>query len=305
MKRRKRKKVRRIAFTVINIAIPLAIILFVWTYSVEGKGRFAPNYPQVEIEAYLKKPKLTEADYNLLFRQTGLSQTAIDTLKREGRTDEILAAQERFFREVDVECERNFLVFREVLKAEEAPGKRMRVADEVIRAIPVLENGDILITFSSHFLGWRNGHAALVVDAENGLTLEALTLGRDSAILSVRGWLDRPSFAVLRLTAVPKEDRAVIADYAERNLKQLPYRLTAGVWDSEVWRNITGGRDDTMPKGKVDEAITGTHCAHLIWYAYNHFGYDLDSDGGILVTPKDLFDSPLLEVVQVYGMRIE
>lgn len=298
MKKQKKRRVRRIAFTMLNIAIPLAIILFIWTYSVEGEGCYTPDYPMEDIAGYLNKRTLEEEDYNFLFRQTGLSKIAVDTLREENREEAILAVQERFFRDTVVECERNFMVFREVLKTEEAPGKRVRMADDTDTAIPVLEDGDILITFSSHFLGWRNGHAALVVDAENGLTLEALTLGRDSAILSLRGWLDRPSFAVLRLSGVSKEDRAVIADYAERNLKQLPYRLTAGMW----------GRDEELANQsfrKEAEALGGTQCAHLIWYAYNRFGYDLDSDGGILVTPRDLYDSPLLEIVQAYGMKIQ
>lgn len=298
MKKQKKRKVRRIAFTMLNIAIPLTIILFVWTYSVEGEGRCEPDYPMEDITGYLYKSELTEADYDTLFCQTGLSQIAIDALRKEQREEEILAVQERFFRKVPTECERNFLVFHEVLKAEEAPGKRVRRADDVTTALPALEDGDILITFSSHFLGWRNGHAALVVDAENGLTLEALTMGRDSAILSLKGWLDRPSFVVLRLTGVSEEDRAVVADYAERNLKKLPYRLTAGIW----------GRDEVLSNQsfrKEAEALGGTQCAHLIWYAYHRFGYDLDSDGGVLVTPRDLYDSPLLEIVQVYGMKIE
>lgn len=298
MKKRRRKRVRRTAVVMLNIAIPLAVILFAWTYSAEGEGRHLPDYAKQDIGSILEKRVLSNEDYSVLFRQTGLSKIGIDAMRRSGRTEEISAVQERFFREVPVECERNFLVFREVLKTEAAPGKRVRQADDVETAIPVLEDGDILITFSSHFLGWRNGHAALVVDAENGLTLEALTLGRDSAILSLRGWLERPSFVVLRLADVSKEDRAVIADYAKRNLKQLPYRLTAGMWE----------RDETLSNQslrKETEALGGTQCAHLIWYAYNRFGYDLDSDGGVLVTPRDLYDSPLLEIVQVYGMKIE
>ena len=39
-----------------------------------------------------------------------------------------------------------------------------------------------------------------------------------------------------------------------------------------------------------------------IWCGWQEQGYDLDSDGGRLVTAKDLFDSELLELVQVYGM---
>lgn len=33
------------------------------------------------------------------------------------------------------------------------------------------------------------------------------------------------------------------------------------------------------------------------------FGYDLDGDGGLWVTPCDLMQSPLLEVVEAYGME--
>ena len=38
-----------------------------------------------------------------------------------------------------------------------------------------------------------------------------------------------------------------------------------------------------------------------MWQAYFNFGYDLDSNGGAIVVPKDIATSPLLEVVQVYG----
>jgi hypothetical protein len=38
-----------------------------------------------------------------------------------------------------------------------------------------------------------------------------------------------------------------------------------------------------------------------VWYAWQVFGYDLDSDGGRLVTVEDIWESDLLEIVQVYG----
>lgn len=84
----------------------------------------------------------------------------------------------------------------------------------------------------------------------------------------------------LRLKDVPAQTRAEIADYARENLTGVPYRLSAGMWDAP-----------------------GTQCAHLVWSAYSRFGYDLDSDGGRIVTPKDLYESPLLEIVQIYGME--
>ncbi len=183
-------------------------------------------------------------------------------------------------------AEGNLILFHEVLAESRRIYEKNGVGDEMSEIMPVLEDGDILITFNSHFLGWRNGHAAIVTDAEAGLVLEALALGKDSAVLSLKGWRDCPSFAVLRLAGVSAEQRKMVAKYAEEVLSGVPYRLTAGMWESI----------ETM-------RLSGTHCAHLVWYAYKQFGYDLDSDGGILVTPRDLYDSPLLELVQVYGME--
>jgi len=297
MKKTKKKRVRRIVFTTINIAIPLALLLFVWTYSVEGQARYEPEYAKENLEEYLEKKELSDSDYDFLFRQTGLTQIAIDSLWKQNRKEEILAIQERFFRPVDVQCERSFLIFREVLEEDKSPKQRIQHAETLDSAIPAVEDGDILITFNSHFLGWRNGHAALVVDAEKGLTLEAISLGRDSSILSLRGWTEWPSFVVLRLTELSKGERAAVASYAQRNLKQIPYSLTAGMWNEE--------EDELEEALQEGEALGGTQCAHLIWYAYHHFGYDLDSNGGMLVTPKDIYDSSLLEVVQVYGVKIE
>jgi len=308
---RKNRKVRRIVFTAVNIAIPLTLLLYLWTYSAEKDAHCVPDYPMKDITAYLTKETLTSDEYDFLFRQTGMTKPGVDALRREKRSDELLRVQQRFFRDVEVECERSFLFFREVLKERPVEIERQLVPTgqwtnsegentlqlqarslekEALegdnRFIPVLEDGDILITFNSHFLGWRNGHAALVIDAENGLTLEAITLGEDSTIMSVESWAKRPSFVLLRLAGASKEVRKEIAEYAQNTLHNLPYRLTAGIWKE---------------KGE----LVGTHCAHLIWYAYQQFGYNLDSDGGMLVTPKDIYDSPLLEVIQVYGVDVK
>ena len=51
----------------------------------------------------------------------------------------------------------------------------------------------------------------------------------------------------------------------------------------------------------AERALSGTHCAHVVWYAYQRIGIDLDSDGGIFVTPYDIQNSPYLEVIQSYG----
>jgi uncharacterized protein YycO len=71
-------------------------------------------------------------------------------------------------------------------------------------------------------------------------------------------------------------------------LNNIPYDLVTGIFNS---------------KFKEPGEIDGTQCAHLVWEAFKLYGYDLDSDGGGLVTPNDIANSPLLEVVQVYGVN--
>lgn len=149
-----------------------------------------------------------------------------------------------------------------------------------------LEKGDILVTPCSHTYGWRNGHAAIVIDAEERLTMESVVIGTPSAVQSLDKWEQYPAVMVLRLKGVSAEERGQIADYAAANKGNIIYGFR-----EDVLEHLFGakGRD--------------THCSHLVWKTYLEFGYDLDGDGGILVTPCDLTKSPLLEVVQEYGME--
>lgn len=259
------------------------IFLSLWTTMAEKEAHYTPDYPMENLEEYLKKEELTREEYTLLFQQTGLGRAAVDELRRNGNLAIVKELQQDFFEEVEVRCEANTIISREEL------------LDCVFRAspvaIPIVEEGDILITFNCHVLGWRVGHAGIVVDAANRLTLEARVLGSDSAVLSLEHWRNYPSFAVLRLRGIGKERRQEIAEYARTHLEALPYQLTAGILPA-------------ADRSKTEETIPGTQCAHLVWYAYKQYGYELDSDGGSIVTPRDLFDSPLLEVVQIYGMDV-
>lgn len=164
----------------------------------------------------------------------------------------------------------------------------------------MLEPGDILITFDSNIPGWHGGHAALVVDAGKGEILEATCIGSDSVRCSLERWGDYGSFAVLRLQGAGIEERQEIADYAARRLTGLPYRLTAGIFPRAAEKVSLGLETlglGTGEWGDEEDSVYGTHCSHLVWYAYRHFGYDLDSDGGLIVTPGDLYRSPELERV--------
>ena len=263
-----------------------AFWLGVWTAWTEEQAHYTPEYAKVNIVPILQKENLSDTDYELLFQQTGLNRLGVDGLRQKGQLNHILYLQERFFEEVEMVCLRdNFIVQSERLVNVETPERSF---------LPAAQTGDILISFSGHVFGWRNGHAAIVVDAEEGVTLEAITLGSDSRVCDIKKWAEYPCFALLRLKGATMEERAAIAVYAAENLVGVSYRLFSFSGDSKIadFLSLTNNSE-----------VAGTHCSHLVWSAYAHFGFDLDADGGWIVTPRDIYDCELLEVVQVYGLE--
>lgn len=282
--------------------------LVLWTQSTETHVYTSPLAMPQPLDPYLQQQTFTEADYAFLCRQTGLFPPAIDALAAQGDLTNLISYQKAYFCNPSYLCEANTIISREERLTE--PGGRI--------CLPALEDGDILITFNCHVFGWRSGHAALVVDAERGLTLEARVLGTDSAILSIGHWEEYPSFTVLRLKDTDTWQRAEIASYAREYLAGIPYRVTAGLFAVPAAASPPEGafcpEETILPPELFPPAAesvasqqftvtppSGTHCAHLVWYAFRFFGYDLDSDGGRIVTPRDIYDSSLLEPVQTYG----
>ncbi|MBQ4536192.1 MAG: hypothetical protein II994_01075 [Lachnospiraceae bacterium] len=278
MQFKKWKKIKKGAFLLGSALLPCVVLLMLWSHGAENTAHFKPKYDKADVMEYAERNILTKEDYQVLFCQTGLGKEAVDVLwetEATSRADCLQFLQKRFFAEVDIRCEPNTIITRQ-----ESLVNMPEFTSDWQKCFPFLEDGDILITFCCHFFGWRNGHAGMVVDAEKGLVLEASSLGSNSSVTSVKNWTKYPSVAILRLRDAPKETRAEIAEYAELHYNDLPYRLSAGI----------------LPR------VEGTQCAHLVYEAYRQFDYDIDSDKGIVVTPRDLFESSQLEVIQIYGM---
>jgi len=273
----------RISFIILASAAVLISLLIISMAAVEPMAHVYPDYPLADLGPVLQKDSFTEDDYMLIYLQTGLGRPAVDEIRElyGDWRDRLLRFQQDFFRHVDFICEKNSPVSREESIIDEH-GNYVHGTD----LAPVHE-GYILVTKSSHTYGWRNGHAALVVDAANGKTLESVVLGRNSSIQNIEKWTNYPNFMVLRPRGATYEEMRKVAMTALELLHDIPYDLTVGIFS---------------PKYADRDKIKGTHCSHLIWQAYMYHGYDLDSDGGMLVTPKDIANSPELEVVQVYGV---
>lgn len=236
---------------------------------------YMPDYAQQNILPVLEKQQKTQEDYDFLYAQTGLTKLGIDGLLQEGNVDKILAIQTHYFADKNITRE-HFAPFT--------------CQDEAESVAPVakLEDGDIIVTASIHVSWWRYGHAALVVDGERGLVLEAISMGTKSKYGGLADFAKFANFLVLR-PKVDKETKGEITAYAKENLLDIPYRLTVGVFSKKY----------------KETAIKSTQCAHLVWYAYKKFGVDLDSTGGGVVKPQDIANSPHVELVQAVGFNLQ
>lgn len=259
------KRLISIPAALLSAILLLYLLQRVWAHRTEP---FVPDYPRI--------PLSETSDYDTLFLQTGLGRSAVDKLIDAGNFDAISNAQDAFFAPPDTDCTPLLGWFT----------REDRLVGGSSTPPLDLQPGDILLTLSTHSAGWRHGHAGLVIDSET--TLESLVLGTDSTLTGVSHWSKYSNYAVLRPKDVTPELQQQVAQFALSSLHGVPYRLLSGFLG---------------PKAPDPDAPQfGLHCSYLVWYAWNHFGYDLDSDGGRLVSTCDLLHSDQLEIVQLYGM---
>ena len=214
-------------------------------------------------------------DYELIYKQTGLTRLGVDPLLEEKNIGEILRIQDAFFSERDYyyDC---FAPFTGRFEK-----KRGRYPNAP------LCDGDIIFCPATYLSSSVLGHTAIVVDGEVGRIAEAYGFGAGFDTTLSASFFVYPAFVILR----PKVDEQIkqqVAQYTKTELVGAEYDILAGLFEE-----------------KAPEVLERTHCSHAVWYAYNKFGIDLDSNGGKIVTPTDILNSPYLEVVQVFGMDID
>ncbi len=280
LKRCKRAVAVFLAFFVFLAAV--LIFLLIASAAVDRDARVLPSYERIDLKEILDKDKSewTDEEFETVSLQTGVLSK--ETLL-EIENSKLFEYQSALFFEGEVR--------HEVIAPTTAHDYLYDVEEDHTFSAPLvpLEDGDVIVTSTCHTYGWRNGHAALVVNG--GRILQSVTLGVDSEITSANGTNGTPffrtasNFIVLRLKDADKETRKEIADSAAKHLCGVPYSLAVGIF---------------FPKDQGLEP-KATNCCHLVWQAYKNFGYDLDFDGGPVCTTRDIANAPDLEIVQIYG----
>jgi uncharacterized protein YycO len=144
-----------------------------------------------------------------------------------------------------------------------------------------LEPGDLL--FVDIYNSWSQGgywdHLAVYVDDPYPSVVEAtFNLGISQTPLTVFLNRDWPAeVSVRRLRDVPNREGAIQA--------AVEYAL------AQVGRPFDYSATATFPLKINDRNL---HCAEVGWRSYRAAGIDLDSNGGLLVFPDDIYFSPKL-----------
>lgn len=302
---------RKLKYKIFIKATIGAIVVFCifWTAIYEtGKNPiYTPDYERTSLDYIFEdvrktgqfgkqensKLELTMEDYEIIFRQTGLGKLAVDYIieNKEDYEGEINKFQKIFFDGYPYTCAKiGILTYNERMRDEK--GKKIK-GNEIID----LQPGDVLVNLSTYTMGYRHGHCGIVVrkpvNGKKGKTVEAVFLGQPTKYQTTDKWRSCPTLVHLRIS----EDAAKTKGYTQAELGTLLAKYTEDeCLDVEYgfFPGIYNFKSNTICK---------THCSHLIWYVFKEFGYDVDSDGGIVVTPTDIAKSDLFEIVQIYGIN--
>ncbi len=267
------------------IAVVCGVVLFALSvlgflqlgaiYTGKTWEQWYPDYEKQDIRSLLVKPDLTEEDYDLLYRQTGLTKLAIDDMRVNvwGR-EQIIRVQTMFFKEHTVTSEWF------------APFTYMDVIEDSSE-FGYLQDGDIIISATTRVSWWRYGHACIVIDGTRKMIAESVGPGEISEISPASVCDQYADFLVLR-PKVDKETKEKVVNFIQEEMIGLPYQYSVGILSK-----------------KYKEELKETQCAHFVWYAYKKFGVDLDGNGGGLVKPQDFFLSDDVELVQAFGFDLD
>lgn len=267
----------KLPLIIVSSMLGIAVLIYILLgFHARSNMFYVPEVTRIDLEPILSQSSFSEEDYNTLYHQTGLAAPMIDILKEKSDFEETL-----------IRFQNQYFKSQNVVKTAMTPVTNIDVIqDETGKDIPAFElapyeNGYIFLTKSTYTYNWRHGHAGIVIDSVRGKMLESLEPFTVSMEQNASKWTLYPTFKMMRLKDAEQTKLDEIARYAANHMKGIPYNILA------------------MKNNKP--VPSSTHCSHIVWHTFNQFGINLDSSGGIFVSPGDIGRSPYLETLQIYG----
>ena len=254
--------------------IAIGIVLYSGMIVDHQSLQWVPDYEQQSIDEIILKTELSQEDYDVIYKQTGITKVGVDNLISNDKLSLLVDLQKQLFEH------------KEVVTDMFAPFICQHEVGESLTTVP-LRNGDIIVTDTTHLSFFTIGHAAMVIDAKNGLVLNAIGYDSKSQVMSIDEMINRPNMIILR-PKLSEDECQNIVDYALTELHNKDYSITVGILSE-----------------KFPDEIQKTHCSHMIWAAYKHAGIDLDVNGGAVVMPMDLVSSEYVDIIQIYGFDLD
>lgn len=268
---------------------------YIGFWVLHGKLRsWHPDYDILsteELKAIYDKESLSDNDYQILFEQTGLTKIGIDRAKtHQYGWNRVLSIQKSYFKE------------RGIARLDYAPLVCTEFMNGTSAEIIYLERGDIIISSSTHFAGFKIGHAAIVTDGTSGQIYQSNQVGVANGFDNAyEMFANRLNFMILRIKPEYFSENGVDDDSYRNNLDRVAEYISTQFGDVpySVFTSVFTKKD----------SMKTTSCSHLLWYGFKHFddenggrfNLDLDSNGKVLVMPKDISESPYVELVQTFG----
>ena len=261
------------------VAAVIAAVIFIYVVFQSGtyimgavKKPWKPTYEQENLSELLEKDELTDEDYAALYRQTGLTKIGVDRILTRETRDYIHLIQQDYFDKTEPQYD----IFGTFIGSfEREMGHYSYVP---------LEDGDVVCCLSTYLSFFHIGHCGIVVSGEFNLLAESEGYSSVMETVHATEFFNAASFVVLRVKTDEKT-KAQVTNYVMEQMLGTRYDFLTGIFEP-----------------KATEPLRATHCSHAVWYAYNRFGIDLDSDGGKIVSPRQLALSPFVEVVQIRGI---
>ncbi len=268
----RKKAVKAVALVLLSLTLVYAVFQSGTFIMGAVKKPWTPDYEYENIYELLKKDELSDEDYATIYRQTGLSEIGVRRLIEQGRAQHILTVQEDFFDK----SEPRYDIFSAVVGAFERESGHY--------SYTALEDGDIVCCLSTYLSFFHIGHCGIVVDGTFQILAESEGYGSVMETVSAANFFTASSFVILRVKT-DAATRAQVVDYVMNEMLGAKYDFFVGIFEP-----------------KALDPLRRTHCSHAVWYAYNKFGIDLDSNGGKIVSPLQIARSPYVEIVQIRGV---